>query len=160
MYWCFYVVIHGAFMLNLPSVHAFLCQYCQYIVFGLFYLWHFLMFLWKRRVWCPYLFVLQLALSSIHSVILQSGGVVAVTIYALCEKYGVGYTGEVCQTLPWRMKKNHLSIRIWYIVTDLVPLRSVYQAPSHESKFSLLALTILASLSMQFTVKCQINAPA
>ncbi len=46
---------------------------------------------------------------------------------------------KVCQMLSWRTKNWPHSINIWDTVTHVLPLCSVYQAPSYESHLTLLA---------------------
>ena len=46
---------------------------------------------------------------------------------------------KVCQMLPWRTKNWPHFINIWDTVTNVIPLCSLYQAPSYESNHTLLA---------------------
>ncbi len=59
---------------------------------------------------------------------------------------------EACQMLSWRTKNWPYSINIWDTVTKVLPLFSVYQAPSYESNLTLLTwfLSDFAYLSMLF----------
>ena len=58
----------------------------------------------------------------------------------------------ICQMLSWWTKKSLHSIKIWDTATKVLPLCSVYQAPTYESTLTLLAPfpTQLAYLSMLF----------
>ena len=49
------------------------------------------------------------------------------------------FNGIVCQIFPWKKKNSLYSISIWDTVTKLLPLCSVYQAPSYELYLILLA---------------------
>ena len=62
--------------------------------------------------------------------------------------------------LSWRMKISSHSINIWDIVTYVLPSYLVYQAPSYEANFKLLAAVsmMLAHLSMLFMLKLAVHA--
>ncbi len=68
---------------------------------------------------------------------------------------------KVCQMLSWRTKNSSHFINIWDTVTNLVPLHSVYQAPSYELILTFLAPfpTELAYLSMLFILEVLCTAP-
>ncbi len=62
---------------------------------------------------------------------------------------------KVCQMLSWRTKNGTHSINIGDTVTNVLPLCSVYQAPSYEPSHTLIAwfLRDLAYLSMIFILE-------
>ncbi len=85
---------------------------------------------------------------------LQSASLSQVEIYPLrCAS--VGTTGIVCQILSWRTKNRPYFISVLDTVTVVVPLHSVYQAPSYGPILTLLAwfLLDLAYLSMLFILE-------
>ncbi len=56
-----------------------------------------------------------------------------------CHCHHFTTTAKLCQMLSWWTQNSLHSINFWDIVTKMVPLCSVYQAPSYESNFTLLA---------------------
>ena len=62
---------------------------------------------------------------------------------------------KVCQILFWRTINSHHSINICDTVTKVLPLCSVFQAPSYETNLTLLTWFLLeiAYLNMLFILE-------
>ncbi len=62
-----------------------------------------------------------------------------ISLYRQLTTQGFTYkTTKVCQMLSWWTKNSLYSINICYVVTEVVLLCSLYQAPSYESNIALL----------------------